>query len=112
MERGELEPFGPKQIRALRGAVSRAVFARRLGVTPLTVYRWELPDGSPEARRPRGRILRALTTLGLGGAGGDASAATAGQPAATQPAVPEQQRIWSVLARAYKAEWKQAEEEP
>ncbi|HEU4410883.1 MAG TPA: sigma 54-interacting transcriptional regulator [Polyangiaceae bacterium] len=50
----------PEEIRRLRGGRSRAEFARRLGVSPLTVYRWELPDGATEARRPRGAILSRL----------------------------------------------------
>jgi DNA-binding transcriptional regulator YiaG len=31
-----------REIRAIRGALSRAAFARLLGVTSLTVLRWEL----------------------------------------------------------------------
>jgi hypothetical protein len=50
-------------IRALRGARSRASFARLLGVTAQTVYRWELPDSAPEARRPRGQQLARLSEL-------------------------------------------------
>ncbi|HSU38491.1 MAG TPA: hypothetical protein VLJ38_02955, partial [Polyangiaceae bacterium] len=58
------------EIRNLRGALSRAAFARTLGVTPQTVYRWELPPERAEARRPRGAELRRLVEL-MGG--GDAS---------------------------------------
>jgi hydrogenase-4 transcriptional activator len=66
---GRLEPapaalMAPERVRELRGAASRAAFARRLGVTPHTVYRWELPDGAAEARRPRGVELRKLLELG------------------------------------------------
>ena len=50
----------PSEIRELRGALSRAEFAEALGVTALTVYRWELPPGSPELRRPRGKVLARL----------------------------------------------------
>jgi DNA-binding transcriptional regulator YiaG len=51
--------FLPGHVRSLRGALSRAVFARALGVTPQTIYRWELPDGAAEARRPgREQLLR------------------------------------------------------
>lgn len=50
----------PSEIRALRGGLGRAEFAEALGVTPLTVYRWELPPGSPELRRPRGKVLARL----------------------------------------------------
>ncbi|HKU37658.1 MAG TPA: hypothetical protein VJR89_05910, partial [Polyangiales bacterium] len=52
--------FSPDQIRSLRGKLSRAAFARRLHVTALTVYRWELPETAEEARRPRGRVLQRL----------------------------------------------------
>src|SRR5262245_34088210 len=58
--------FGPERIRALRGGSSRAAFARRIGVTPQTVYRWELADGAREARRPRGAELARLERLARG----------------------------------------------
>lgn len=54
------ERFGPEEIVALRGELSRAEFAEAVGVTPLTVYRWELPEGANEARRPRGQVLERL----------------------------------------------------
>src|SRR5258706_1229184 len=56
------------QVRELRGRVSRAAFAKRLGVTPNTVYRWELPEGAAEARRPRGAELEKLSRLQSGDA--------------------------------------------
>jgi predicted ATP-dependent protease len=101
--------LGPEVIRALRGEQSRAAFARLLGVTPLTVYRWELPDEAPQARRPRGRVAQALRRLAEGGA-----------PAASAPASPSQRqalrteesaRLAPCLARLRKAEWRMAEEE-
>ncbi len=55
-----------EQVRELRGAASRAAFAKRLGVTPNTVYRWELPEGATEARRPRGAELEKLSRLQVG----------------------------------------------
>lgn len=55
-----------ERIRALRGDRTRAELAALVGVTPLTVYRWELPDGAPEARRPRGAIRRRLEALSAG----------------------------------------------
>ena len=55
--------FGPERIRTLRGSASRAAFARNLGVTPQTVYRWELPQSATEARRPRGAQLARLALL-------------------------------------------------
>jgi len=51
------------QVRALRGDASRAAFAKQLGVTPNTIYRWELPDGAAESRRPRGAELEKLQRL-------------------------------------------------
>jgi predicted ATP-dependent protease len=70
----------PAAIRALRGTESRAAFARRLGVTPHTVYRWELPDGAEEARRPRAEVRMRLVQL----AGG----AQAGAGPGTKPVLP------------------------
>jgi len=55
--------MGPETVRALRGAQTRVAFARRLGVTPNTIYRWELPDSAAEARRPRGADLHKLRQL-------------------------------------------------
>lgn len=52
-----------EEIRALRGARSRAQFGELLGVTGLTVYRWELPPDASEARRPRGAVLARLLTF-------------------------------------------------
>jgi len=43
----------PDGIRSLRGDHSVASFAHQLGVTPLTIYRWELPEHADESRRPR-----------------------------------------------------------
>jgi predicted ATP-dependent protease len=53
----------PERVRSLRGNESREAFARRLGVTAQTVYRWELPTDASESRRPRGTILEALERL-------------------------------------------------
>jgi Sigma-54 interaction domain len=66
-------PIVPARVRELRGSQSRAAFARRLGVTPHTVYRWELPADAAEARSPRGAELRQLLELG-----GEAPAPAAG----------------------------------
>jgi tetratricopeptide (TPR) repeat protein len=76
--------LGPDDIRALRGSLSRPEFAKRAGVTPLTVYRWELPADAPEARRPRGRVASRLAEL----AGGApvARSMTEGSPSRGEPA--------------------------
>jgi hypothetical protein len=57
------------EIRAVRGALSRAAFARLLGVTSLTVLRWELPEDNKEARRPRARMVETLRRLASEGVG-------------------------------------------
>jgi hydrogenase-4 transcriptional activator len=57
----------PHEIRALRGSLSRAAFARLVGVSALTVLRWELPEDSKEARRPRPRMVDALRRLAAEG---------------------------------------------
>jgi hypothetical protein len=61
-----MEQPSPERIRELRGTTSRAAFARRLGVTPHTVYRWELPEDANESRRPRGTELQKLLALARG----------------------------------------------
>ncbi|KFA90974.1 sigma-54-dependent transcriptional regulator [Archangium violaceum] len=111
MSRNEAEALGPEAIRALRGEQSRAAFARQLGVTPLTVYRWELPEAAAQARRPRGRVMEALRQL----AGG-------GQPAL--PSLPrpssslfrqdvsreERARLSPCLTLLQRADWRDAED--
>ena len=57
------------EIRAIRGSLSRAAFARLLGVTSLTVLRWELPGDNKEARRPRAKMVDALQRLAVEGVG-------------------------------------------
>jgi hypothetical protein len=69
-----ISSISSSQIRKLRGDASRAAFAKQLGVTPNTIYRWELPDGAAEARRPRGAQLAQLQRL----RGGLVSATTEG----------------------------------
>ncbi len=108
VSRNEAEAMGPEAIRALRGERSRAAFARQLGVTPLTVYRWELPEAAAQARRPRGRVMEALRQLAEGG-----------QP--SLPPVPrllphrqelsreERTRLASCLTLLQRADWRAAE---
>ncbi len=79
--------LGPDDIRALRGTLSRSEFAGRAGVTPLTVYRWELPANAPEARRPRGQVAARLAALAAG-AQVSPSSMVAGSPSGGGPAVP------------------------
>ncbi len=79
--------LGPNDIRALRGSVSRSEFAARVGVTPLTVYRWELPADAPEARRPRGRVAARLAELAAG-ARASARSTRESSPSSGGPAAP------------------------
>src|SRR5215468_3297714 len=58
--------MSPERVRALRGKLSRAAFARQLGVTPHTIYRWELSPDAKDARRPRGAELERLERLSSG----------------------------------------------
>ncbi len=53
----------PEGIRALRGDRSVAHFAQLLGVSPLTVYRWELPERAAQSRRPRRSSRERLRAL-------------------------------------------------
>lgn len=53
----------PEEVRDLRGDLTRAAFADIVGVTPLTVYRWELPTDEKESRRPQRRFRRVLKDL-------------------------------------------------
>jgi len=41
------EPLTPAQIRRLRGEKPREEFAREIGVSPQTLYRWELGKSKP-----------------------------------------------------------------
>lgn len=50
----------PEEIIELRGDLSREEFAELVGVTPLTVYRWELDPSANESRRPQRRLLKRL----------------------------------------------------
>ena len=89
-------------IRALRGSESRAAFARRLGVTAHTVYRWELPDAAVEARRPRGVVLERLQAMASGAAQPAREHALAQDPAALATAL-------AGFARLLQGEWRAAE---
>ncbi len=52
-----------KTIRKARGSLTRAAFAEQIGVSPLTVYRWELPEDAKESRSPRGDAREKLEEL-------------------------------------------------
>lgn len=53
----------PSEIRALRGDQTRVAFAARLGVSELTIYRWEQAQGSSQARTPRAAAQKRLRAL-------------------------------------------------
>ncbi|WP_304466073.1 sigma-54 dependent transcriptional regulator [Vitiosangium sp. GDMCC 1.1324] len=111
MTRNEAQGFGPEAIRALRGELSRAAFARQLGVTPLTVYRWELPEAAPQARRPRGRVVQALRQLAEGGGPlaqpPPPRLATGSHPEEMTPE--ERSRLTACLVLIQRGDWRAAE---
>src|SRR5215471_135729 len=109
-----VEELGPGDIRALRGGESRASFARKLGVTPHTVYRWELPNGSAEARRPRGPVLSRLLALvaGTGARDGEFAAPRAHAAANGSGGGGDAAALSSAIAafsRLMQGEWREAE---
>jgi hypothetical protein len=91
----------PGVIRSLRGSLSRAAFARIIGVTPLTIYRWELPAGAPQARRPRGAWLGRLREL--------AQPELSGSKAVVAASTEETERVLSLSEALFGADWKHAE---
>ncbi|MGD0529271.1 MAG: hypothetical protein ABSE49_29300, partial [Polyangiaceae bacterium] len=90
--------MGPGEVRALRGSSSRAAFARSVGVTPNTVYRWELPDGAKDARRPRGEELRRLEVLRSG-----AKSERAAMP--RREGREDLSEVLGALDRVYRGDW-------
>jgi predicted ATP-dependent protease len=120
----------PREIRAIRGALSRAAFARLLGVSELTVLRWELVEDNKEARRPRPKMIEALQQLASAGVGrapvaGDAAdeddedddASEPVRVAARAPASPpelvsrEEARLLPLLEALMGDGWRGAEDE-
>jgi hypothetical protein len=119
----------PGEVRAIRGSMTRAAFSRVLGVTPLTVLRWELPHDSKEARRPRPGMVERLHELaaqgvGLGGGEDEDEDAAVSEPVAGSspiglPATTEadaafardQRRVLPLLERLGTESWARAEDE-
>jgi tetratricopeptide (TPR) repeat protein len=97
-------------IRLLRGERTRAVFAAELGVDPHTIYRWELPPSSAQARRPRGAVLARLRALASRPA---APPPVADPPAATLTAVAGGDEstlpVSAALQRVLDGDWRDAE---
>ncbi len=85
----------PSEIRRLRGDRTRVAFATTVGVNAHTVYRWELPETSPHARRPRGDVLGRLARL----------ARTAASVSGEASALP----VMAALQRMLDGQWREAE---
>ncbi|MCI0569881.1 MAG: sigma 54-interacting transcriptional regulator [Myxococcaceae bacterium] len=94
--------FSPADIRRLRSALSRPQFGALLGVSPNTVYRWELPPENPHHLTPSPAARRGLARLAEGGVLAPVSrgAAVVAAPTAPHPI------LWggSVLERGPLAE--------
>ncbi len=86
--------LGPDEIRRLRGKRSRPRFAALLGVSPNTVYRWELPAGSPHHLRPSSGAVEALLRV----AGAEEEAAPA--PATAFEPGPALRAAWEAVQGA------------
>jgi hypothetical protein len=120
------------EIRTIRGSLSRPAFARLLGVTSLTVLRWELPSENKEARRPRARMVEELRRLAAGGVGLSTAegqddeeddgasepieprpeaASAVSVPARAPAASPQELRVLSLLPRLFNEGWQSAESE-
>lgn len=105
-------PLTPEEIRSIRGPRTQAEFAALLGVSPVTVYRWELQDGAGQSRTPRRTMQARIRTLA-----GEAPPAD-GDPARPPPAHrrerglrPEElDRFLSILDMVLQARWREAED--
>jgi hypothetical protein len=95
--------MSPEQVRALRGKLSRAAFAKQLGVTPHTVYRWELPADAKDARRPRGAELEQLQYLTSGSP--VAHADSPPRPATTHADPQEIAVVLGAIERVFRDDW-------
>lgn len=98
--------MSPEEIRELRGELSREEFAERVGVTPLTVYRWELETSARESRRPQRRILKRLREFSPREIG--ASPITQLAPVSTANLVHDTAH-WPVFALVLNGQWREAE---
>ncbi len=94
----------PDEVRKLRGTASRAAFAKQVGVTPHTIYRWELPVGANDARRPRGAELERLERLRDGGIAG-ARVETARSRSAAAPQTEEIADALNAIERVFRDDW-------
>jgi hypothetical protein len=102
--------MGPREIRLLRGDRSRAAFAQLLGVSPLTVLRWELPVDAKEARRPRAAMLERLERMKAGLDVGTVPPPTSSvRPAAPALDPDEEAILMPILTRLNTEAWPEAE---
>lgn len=101
----------PNEIRKLRGDLSRAEFGARIGVTGLTVYRWELPAEATEARRPRGKVLARLRAFISSEARGSRAEMSNSQPPAFDLDPPERAALDAALASMNDGELERCERE-
>lgn len=121
----------PTEIRAIRGSLSRAAFGRLLGVTSLTVLRWELPEDNKEARRPRARMVEALRKLAAEGIGSKSQSGSTppeedededvSEPVTSVPSSddarprtrsnPEEARVLPLLDELMREGWRSAEDQ-
>ena len=105
--------FTPAEIRQLRGERTQAAFAAEVGVLPHSVYRWELPEGSPHARQPRGRSLARLQAFVARGEPAAMPAANLGPAPASLAAIvgddPATLAIATALQRMFDGDWAEAE---
>jgi hypothetical protein len=101
-----------ERIRTLRGNQTRAQFAAALGVSALTVYRWELPDGAQEARRPRGEVGRRLEALASGKLPPVGRSRQGPAPPPAESPLPEElAQLLPILERLHAGEFRRAENE-
>jgi len=97
--------MSPEEIRELRGELSREEFAERVGVTPLTVYRWELETSARESRRPQRRIVKRLRDLRPGAV---APVAPVMEPISA-PNLVDDSTSWPVFDLVLNGKWRDAE---
>jgi predicted ATP-dependent protease len=119
-----------RDVRTIRGALTRKEFAGLLGVTPLTILRWELAEGTKEARHPRANMVEKLRRLAADGVGQRGPGAPGDMPddddtdasdpvsdTAVTAAPPDDaferdwQRVMPLLDRVATAAWARAEDE-
>ena len=104
----------PEGIRQIRGSRSQAEFARLLGVSPITVYRWELSRGEGQSRTPRRAMQERLRALEGGASPAAPRAPTGIEVASSRPTrdlLPEElAHLLPILDAVFECRWRDAEE--